>query len=111
MAHFARLDTFGTVTGVEVVSDFFEGRELDYCNHANGTYRQCSYNGKIRKNFPSQGYTYDATRDAFIPPKDYPSWTLNEETCRWEAPVAYPSDGEAYNWDEETKKWVLVTFD
>jgi len=59
----------------------------------------------FRKNHAGIGYTYDEDRDAFIPPKNYPSWTLNEDTCRWEAPVAYPDDGKRYNWNEETTSW------
>ena len=59
----------------------------------------------FRKNHAGIGYTYDEDRDAFIPPKNYPSWTLNEDTCRWEAPVAYPDDGKKYEWNEETTSW------
>ena len=62
----------------------------------------------FRKNHASVGYTYDEDRDAFIPPKPYPSWTLNETTCLWESPVAYPDDGQIYNWNETTKTWDLV---
>ena len=72
-------------------------------------WKQTSYNGTIRKNFAGIGFTYDQTRDAFIPPKPYNSWTLNETTCLWEAPVAYPDDGQAYEWNETTKQWDLVT--
>jgi len=61
-----------------------------------------------RKNYAGVGYTYDKTRDAFIPPKPYDSWVLNENTCLYEAPVAYPDDGNNYEWDEETTNWVLV---
>jgi hypothetical protein len=63
----------------------------------------------FRKNHASIGYTYDETRDAFIPPKPYPSWVLNETTCLWTSPVPYPNDGERYTWDESTKNWILVT--
>ena len=62
----------------------------------------------LRKNFAGVGYTYDATRDAFIPPKPFPSWLLNEDTCLWGAPVAMPTDGKIYTWDEETTSWVEV---
>ena len=62
----------------------------------------------FRKNHAGIGYTYDEDRDAFIPPKPFNSWTLNEDTCRWEAPVAYPNDGQIYKWNEETKSWNLV---
>jgi hypothetical protein len=62
----------------------------------------------LRKNFASVGYTYDQTKDAFIPPKEYASWTLNETTCNWEAPVACPTDGQVYGWNEENQTWDLV---
>ena len=62
----------------------------------------------LRKNYAGLGYTYDAGRDAFIPPKPYPSWTLNDATCLWDAPVAYPTDGKVYSWDEANINWVEV---
>ena len=62
----------------------------------------------FRKNHAGIGYTYDETRDAFIPPKPFNSWTLNESTCNWEAPVAYPTDDKLYTWDESTKNWILA---
>ncbi len=62
----------------------------------------------LRKNHAGIGYTYDEDRDAFIPPQNFPSWTLNEDTCLWEAPVAYPDDGKRYNWNEETTSWDLL---
>ena len=70
-------------------------------------WKQTSYNGNIRKNHAGIGYTYDEDRDAFIPKKPYNSWILNETTCIWEAPVAYPTDGGTYNWNEETTTWDL----
>ena len=83
--------------------------------HSN--WKQTSYNTNsgvhllggtpFRKNHAGIGDTYDEERDAFIPPKNYPSWTLNEDTCRWEAPVAYPDDGKDYKWNEETTSWDL----
>ena len=69
---------------------------------------QTSYNNNIRKNYASVGYTYDEDRDAFIAPKPYTSWTLNETTCLWEAPIAYPDDGKKYSWNEETTSWDLI---
>ena len=69
---------------------------------------QTSYNNNFRKNHAGIGYTYDEDRDAFIPQKDYPSWILNETTCRWEAPVAKPDDGERYTWNETTTTWDLI---
>ena len=71
-----------------------------------GTWKQTSYNGTFRKHYAGIGYTYDDVLDAFIPPKPYPSWLLNTETCNWEAPVPYPNDGKSYYWDEETQQWV-----
>ena len=62
----------------------------------------------FRKNYAGIGYTYDESRDAFIPPKPYESWTLNEETCLWNSPVPYPEDGQIYNWNEETQTWNLL---
>jgi hypothetical protein len=69
---------------------------------------QTSYNNNIRKNFAGIGYQYDQTRDAFIPKKPYASWILNETTCLWEAPVAYPDDDKEYNWNETTTTWDLI---
>jgi hypothetical protein len=88
-------------------------------NEPNAVWKQTSYNthggvhsnGGIpfRKNHASIGYTYDETRDAFIAPKPYNSWVLNEQTCLWEAPIAYPNDGQRYTWNEETQSWTLQT--
>ena len=62
----------------------------------------------LRKNHAGIGYTYDETRDAFIPPKPFNSWILNEQTCNWTSPVPYPTDGKLYSWDETTKNWILI---
>lgn len=70
--------------------------------------KRTSYNGNIRKNYAGIGYTYDEARDAFIPPKPFDSWILNEETCLWEAPSPMPNDGKIYDWDESTQSWVEV---
>jgi hypothetical protein len=75
----------------------------------NTRWKQTSYNGSFRKNYAGFDFTYDAVRDAFIPPKPYDSWVLNEDTCKWEAPVSYPTDGEIYFWDEETTNWIKRT--
>ena len=72
-------------------------------------WKQTSYNGTFRKNFAAEGYYYDAVRDAFIPVKPYNSWNLNEETCIWESPVPYPTDGKYYIWDETTISWIEVS--
>jgi hypothetical protein len=115
MAHFAKLGTGNTVEKVEVVSNDIATNEqagVDFLNTLYGTrdvWKQTSYNGTIRKNFASIGYSYDQTRDAFISPQPYASWTLDEDTCLWEAPVAYPDDGKMYQWNETTKQWDLIT--
>lgn len=70
--------------------------------------KRTSYNNNIRKNYAGIGYTYDAGRDAFIAPKPFDSWVLNEDTCHWQAPVAYPTDGKLYLWNEETTQWIEV---
>lgn len=114
MAHFAKIDDNNIVEKVEVVSNDIVTNEqagIDFLNNLYGsedTWKQTSYNGNIRKNFAGTGYTYDETRDAFIPPKPYNSWVLNETTCIWEAPVAYPDDDKRYNWNEENQTWDLI---
>jgi hypothetical protein len=69
---------------------------------------QCSYTGKIRGRYPAEGDVYDEERDAFIPPKPFDSWVLDEATCLWVAPIPYPEDGGVYTWDEETTSWILI---
>ena len=124
MAHFAKLGIGNKVERVEKVSNDIATTEqagADFLNNLYGTndiWKKTSYNtyGGIhqldgtpfRKNFAGIGYQYDDIRDAFIPPKPYPSWVLNETTCLWEAPVAYPTDGQIYNWNETNQTWDLV---
>lgn len=121
MAHFAELGMDNIVQRVIVVhnnelldenGDEQESLGVAFCNGLfGGTWVQTSYNGNIRKNFAGVGHTYDSTRDAFIAPKPYPSWVLNEDTCRWEAPTPMPTDapvGQTYRWDEDTTSWQLV---
>ena len=99
MAYFAKLGIGNIVEKVEVVSNDIATNEqagIDFLNNLYGTrdvWKQTSYNGDIRKNYAGIGFKYDQTRDAFIPPKPFNSWSLNEDTCQWEAPVAYPNDG------------------
>jgi len=111
MAHFTTLDESNIVIRVEVINndvildgDGVEQEQLgiDFLTslYGTGNYKQTSYNHNIRKNYAGKGYTYDATRDAFISPQSYPSWTLVEDTCQWQAPVAYPDDGKDYEWNE-----------
>jgi hypothetical protein len=111
MAHFAELDADNIVVRVLVVPNEQENRGHDYLATdlgLGGTWVQTSYNATIRKNYAGIGYTFDSGRDAFIPPKPYASWTLNEDTCNWEAPVAYPTDDKMYSWDEATTSWVEI---
>lgn len=120
MAHFAKLDEDNNVIGVHVVNnevitvDGVESEQLgiEFLSelHKHIFWKQTSYNGSIRKNYAGIDFTYDSNRDAFIPPKPWDSWILNETTCQWNAPVAYPLDGENYLWNEETVSWDLVTF-
>lgn len=77
-------------------------------DNLDGTWIKTSYNGSIRKNFASVGYKYDKKLDAFIPPQNYSGWILNKDTCKWEAPVAYPEDGKSYFWNENTENWEEV---
>ena len=101
MTHFAEVID-GIVTRVIVAEqDFID----DLPNKEQ--WIQTSYNNDIRKNYAGVGYSYDEARDAFIPPKPFDSWTLNEETCNWEAPTPYPDDGQVYSWDE-TEGWILL---
>ncbi len=111
MAHFAEINQDNIVVQVLVVPDSEEHRGQQYLADdllLGGTWIQTSYNGRIKKNYAGPGYTYDSTRDAFISPKPYISWVLNESTCRWEAPVPKPEDGKNYYWDETTLSWKLL---
>jgi len=111
MAHFAELDNNNIVIRVLVVADDQEHRGHDFLANdlgLGGRWVQTSYNRRIRKNYAGIGYNYDETRDAFIPPKPYDSWVLNEDTCQWEPPIPYPSEG-IWQWDEATLSWLEVT--
>jgi hypothetical protein len=116
MAHFARLED-NTVTQVIVVHNneiLVDGTEseakgIEFCQSLfGGEWKQTSYNGTIRKNFAGVGSTYDGVRDAFIAPKPFESWVLNEETCKWEPPITKPTDNKIYRWDEETVSWIVL---
>lgn len=120
MAHFAKLDSDNIVTQVVVVDNSVliksDGTESElkgnqFLNSLLGTatWKQTSYNGSFRKNYAGVGYEYDSTRDAFIPPKPFASWILNETTCLWESPVEYPTDGNYYIWDEEGQQWSAIS--
>jgi hypothetical protein len=131
MAHFAKLDENNVVVFVTVGRDEDDGKEDELTARTGDVYKQTSYNTHggvyytdgvpsedqtkaFRKNYAGLGYTYDAGRDAFVPPKPYNSWVLNETTCLWDAPVAMPADAgtgeppKRYTWDEETTSWVEV---
>ena len=120
MAHFAEIGLNNTVVQVIVVNnseclDQF-GNESEtigakFCHDLfGGVWLQTSYNGTIRKNYAGIGFTYDSGRDAFIPPKPFASWTLNETTCLWDAPTSMPIlEGKFFRWDEPTTSWVEIT--
>ena len=104
-----QIDTDGTVVGgsTEAWEAFYAAQPW----HAHCIVRRTSYNaltGGFRKNYAGIGFTWDEDRDAFIPPKPYPSWVLNETTCRWESPIPYPSDGQNYWWNENQQAWEKV---
>jgi hypothetical protein len=131
MASFAKLENNIVITVLSVVNEVIKdsnGVEQETIgvqflknlyNEPNAIWKQTSYNthGNVhslggtpfRKNHAGIGYTYDSQRDAFIPPKPYNSWVLNEETCNWNAPIAYPNDGQRYSWNEENQNWTLQT--
>jgi hypothetical protein len=111
MAHWAELDANDVVLRVTVGdnNDPDEGHEW-LIDNLGGRWIKTSYNGTIRKNFAGIGFTYDPVRDAFIAPQPFKSWILNEATCQWEAPVAYPADGLTYSWDEKTVSWQIIDF-
>lgn len=121
MAHFAKVQE-GIVTQVIVAEPEFFNTFVD---SSPGEWIQTSYNTRggvhyapnsndpdggeaLRKNYAGVGFTYDRDRDAFIPPQPFASWTLNEDTCLWDAPVPYPSDGQIYTWNEDTTSWDLI---
>jgi len=125
MSHFAKLDENNIVTFVTVGRQEDDGLEAELTARTGDVYKQTSYNTyggvhytdgepsedqskALRFNYAGIGFTYDEERDAFIPPKPFESWVLDEDTCLWEAPVAYPEDGETYTWDEESGAWVEV---
>jgi len=124
MAHFAKIGNDNIVERVEVVHNNVATDEqagitfLQNLYNDSATWKQTSYNTfanthklsgtAFRKNYASVGYTYDETKDAFIAPKPYASWVLNDNTCLWGSPVAYPDDGEEYTWNEDTTSWDAV---
>lgn len=115
MAHFAKVSGGVVVQVIVAEPEFF----TTFIDTSPGEWIQTSYNTyggvhatggtPLRKNYAGVGFTYDRTRDAFIPPKPFASWALNENTCLWDAPVAMPDDGKQYQWNEDTQAWVEVT--
>jgi hypothetical protein len=115
MAHYAFLDDNNIVTEVITGIDeteLIEGLDTEtwYGNFRGQVCKRTSYNGNYRKNYAGRGFTFDAERDAFIPPKPFDSWILNEETCRWESPTPYPTNGFTYYWNEADLSWELADF-
>ena len=123
MAHYAFLNSNNIVTEVitgvdeEVVQTDLDGTqvggsseawEIFYGNFRNQVCKRTSYNGNYRKNYAGIGYKYDQERDAFIPPKPFNKWVLNEETCQWESPVPYPDDENQYVWNDNKSEWELI---
>ena len=124
MAHFAKLGIGNIIEKIEVVSNDIATTEqagIDFLNNlynTNDVWKQTSYNTKggvhllggtpFRKNFAGIGWKYEQYKDAFIPPKPFQSWILNETTCLWEAPVSYPDDNNIYTWNETNKTWEIV---
>jgi len=131
MASFAKIENNIVITVESVVNEVLKDSNgveqeqlgIDFLrtlyNEPNAIWKQTSYNTvggvhllggtPFRKNHAGIGYTYDSQRDAFIPPKPFNSWILNESTCNWDAPVAYPTDGQRYSWNEENQNWTLQT--
>jgi len=120
MAHFVKLGVGNIVEQVIVIHNSvitdkngIEQEKLgnDFINKLYNTrdvWKQTSYNNNIRKNFAGIGYQYDQQRDAFIAPKPFNSWTLNEDTCQWQSPIPYPNDEKKYKWNEQNQSWDLV---
>jgi len=107
MAHWAEIDDNGIVLRVTVGNNSEPDDGYEWLvDNLGGTWVKTSYNATVRKNFAGIGYTYDETRDAFIPPQLYPSWVLDEATCLWVAPIPMPEDGGVYSWDEQAGAWV-----
>ena len=107
MSHFAQIDENNKVIQVLVGDNNAPDEGLSFFETTlGGRWIQTSYNGNIRKNFAAINYFYDETLDAFIPPKPYDSWILDETLCRWMPPVAYPQDGSVYIWNEDLGEWV-----
>lgn len=129
MAHFAKLNAENYVIFVTVARDEDENREVEISELSGEIYKRTSYNTRggvhyqadnntpsldqskaFRKNYAGIGYYYDEIRDAFIPPKPFPSWILDEFSCLWQSPIPYPNDGKRYQWNEEIGNWEEINF-
>lgn len=120
MAHFAEIDSNNIVLRVVVVDNKdtadANGVEKEHIGAAHlekilgGTWKQTSYNSNFRKNYAGIGFSFDSVRNAFIPPQPYLSWTLNEDTCEWDPPIPYPTDGKVYSWNDAQTKWDELVF-
>lgn len=109
MSHFAEIDHNNIVLRVLVGNNNEPNEGYDwFVENLGGAWIQTSYNGTFRKNFAGAGFLYDSQRDAFIAPRPFESWILDEDSCRWKAPVALPTDGKNYEWDEATVNWVEI---
>lgn len=112
MAHFAELDENNVVLRVLVTDNDFPNEGYDWLIETfGGKWIQTSYNARIRKNYAGIGYSYNEGLDAFVPPKPFESWILDEETCLWQPPMPYPNDENTYTWDEENQTWNPVMSD
>lgn len=112
MAHFAELNENNTVIRVLVTDNNDPAGDEGYSwlvNNLGGRWIQTSYNANFRKHFAGIGFIYNEELDAFIPPKPFESWILNEKTCVWESPIPYPNDGKDYYWDELQVNWIEIT--
>lgn len=105
MTYYAKIQNNIVTRVIVAEAEFFD----TFVDDSAGQWLETKMDGSIRKNYAAIGFTYDKTRDAFIPPKTHPSWTLNETTCEWEAPVAYPVDDKEYTWNETTQTWDEIT--
>lgn len=125
MAHYAFINENNFVTSVisgvdeDIIQIDLDGTEVGgsseaweiwYGNFRGQTCKRTSYNGNYRKNYAGIGYYYDEQRDAFIPPKPFPSWILNEQSCLWDSPIPYPNDGKMYEWNEDILNWQEINF-
>jgi len=105
MAYYAKIVDAKVINVITAEESFFD----TFVDETAGTWIETKIDGSIRKNYAGIGFSYDSTKDAFIPPQPYPSWILNEDTCLWEAPVPYPDGGNMYEWNETDQQWDEVT--